>query len=103
MMALDIALDKVQQMDLSTSLDLRIYSDSKYAVACMNEWIYKWTKNGWRNSEGNEVANRDLIEKASHLDDRVNEHGSVSYIWISRADNQDADEFCNEALDEQDY
>jgi ribonuclease HI len=100
-MALNFALERVQEMDLSTSLDLRIYSDSKYAVGCMNEWIYKWTKNGWRTSENNEVVNRDLIQKASHLDDQVKEHGRVSYIWIERAANQIADQCCNEALNEQ--
>ncbi|KAL9088289.1 MAG: hypothetical protein Q9165_006213 [Trypethelium subeluteriae] len=101
-MALEIALGKVQELDLIASLDLRIYSDSRYAVGCMNEWIYKWTRNGWRNSGGNEVANRDLIAEASDLDDQVKDHGNVNYIWIPRADNQTADELCNEELDEQD-
>jgi ribonuclease HI len=65
----------------------------------MNEWIYKWTRNGWRNASGNEVANRELIEEASDLDDQVKELGSVEYIWIPRAENEEADEACNRAMD----
>ena len=66
----------------------------------MTDWIYKWAENGWINAAGNEVANRDLIEKASRLDDRLKEEGSVKYIWIPRAENAIADEFVNEIMDD---
>jgi len=72
----------------------------RYAVGCMTEWIYKWSSNGWVNSAGSEVANRDLIEEASDLDDRVRDLGRVEYIWIPRAENTVADEAVNNALDE---
>jgi len=50
---------------------------------------------------GYEVANRDLIQLASDLDDRVKELGSVRYIWVPRSENMEADQACNEALDSQ--
>ncbi|KAI1330626.1 ribonuclease H-like domain-containing protein [Xylariaceae sp. FL0255] len=100
-MALEWALDKYyHELDTSPRLLAKIKSDSRYAVNCMNEWIYKWTRNGWYNAAGNEVANRDLIEKASDLDDRLKELGNVEYIWIPRTDNVEADKHCNEKLDE---
>jgi ribonuclease HI len=34
-----------------------IFSDSRYAVNCMNKWVYKWASNGWTNARGDEVAN----------------------------------------------
>jgi ribonuclease HI len=68
----------------------------------MTEWIYKWTNNGWINAAGNEVANRDLIEEASDLDDRLKKEGDVRYVWIPRSQNQLADEACNDCMDEQD-
>ena len=52
------------------------------------------------NAAGNQVANRDLIEKASELDDQVKELGTVDYVWIPRDENQDADEAANGRLDE---
>jgi ribonuclease HI len=102
-MALNQALQKLDGLDKNPYIDVRIYSDSRYAVDCMTKWIYKWTKNDWTNAQGFQVANRDLLEQASRLDDRVAEEGEVHYYWIPRDENQDADECCNEALDELEY
>ncbi|KAI3336825.1 ribonuclease H-like domain-containing protein [Xylariaceae sp. AK1471] len=98
--ALEWALEKYDELDSCPRLDVKIQSDSKYAIGCMTEWIWTWTNNGWRNSRGNEVANRDLIAEASNLDDRVRELGRVRYTWIPREDNADADGHCNDKLDE---
>ena len=37
-----------------------VYSDSAYAVNGLNGWIKGWISNGWKNSKGEEVANKDL-------------------------------------------
>ena len=38
-----------------------IYSDSAYVVNAFEQnWLDKWTKNGWKNSAKAEVANSDL-------------------------------------------
>ncbi|KAI0486609.1 ribonuclease H1 [Xylaria cf. heliscus] len=100
-LALEWALQKYKELDAYPDLDVRIHSDSRYAIGCMDTWIYKWVRNGWVNSLGNEVANRDLIERASDLDDEVKELGSVSYVWVPRSDNQLADELCQEELNDQ--
>ncbi|KAL2809376.1 ribonuclease H-like domain-containing protein [Aspergillus granulosus] len=98
-LGLEKALERYDELYLDPRLAVTIYSDSRYAVNCMNKWVYKWTRNGWTNSEGNEVANRDLIEEASDLDDQLNEKGDVQYIWIPREENQYADRLCNDCLD----
>ena len=66
----------------------------------MSTWIYQWSKNGWLNSRGNPVANRDLIQEASNLDDAVRALGDVEYVWIPRSQNSEADEAANLVLDE---
>src|SRR6185312_11389579 len=97
-------LEKYESLDTNPYIDVTIYSDSKYAVNCMNTWVYKWANNGWINSAGLEVANRDLIEEASDLDDEVKREGSVKYVWIPRSENELANEYCNDDLDErEDY
>ncbi|KAG6367709.1 hypothetical protein INS49_001904 [Diaporthe citri] len=101
-MALEWALEKYKTLRGFPELQVTIYSDSQYAVRCMNDWIYKWCHNGWLNSRGFEVINRDLIERASHLDDLVAELGSVDYVWIRREDNEAADDLCRQRLDQQD-
>ncbi|RMD41206.1 hypothetical protein DV735_g3883, partial [Chaetothyriales sp. CBS 134920] len=95
----EMVLEKYNQLDSSPRLETTIHSDSRYAVDCMNVWIYRWANNGWVNSRGDEVANRDLIQEASDLDDRLAELGSVRYVWIPRSDNELADKHCNEELD----
>jgi ribonuclease HI len=100
-LALEQALEKHEELDTNPSLNVKIYSDSRYAIGCMTNWIYKWARNGWINAAGNEVANRDLIQEASDLDDRLKETGDVEYIWIPREENQLADRLCNEDMDKQ--
>ena len=42
---------------------LTIVSDSTYVVNCFrDEWWVKWKRNGWKNSQKQPVANRDLWE-----------------------------------------
>lgn len=101
-MALEWALEKYKRLRGRPRLRVTVYSDSQYAVSCMNKWIYRWCRNGWLNAQGSEVVNRDLIERASHLDDLVAVLGSVDYIWIRREDNEAADELCRQRLDHQD-
>ncbi|KAK2612326.1 hypothetical protein QQS21_001590 [Conoideocrella luteorostrata] len=100
-LALQRALEKVDELDTNPYLNVKIYSDSRYAINCMTNWIYKWVKNGWITAAGNEVANRDLLQEASDLDDRLAELGDVEYIWIPRENNQYADRLCTEDMDEQ--
>jgi len=98
--ALEQAIIKYDGLDSDPRLVVTIYSDSRYAIGCMNEWIYKWSQNGWVNAAGREVANRELIQEASDLDDELKERGDVSYVWIPRHENEDADRHCNSVMDE---
>lgn len=99
--ALEQALEKYNELDSNPWLHVKIYSDSRYAVDCMTKWIYKWANNGWINYAGRSVANRDLLEEASDLDDRLKEEGEVEYLWIPREENEIADKLCNENMDNQ--
>lgn len=98
-LALELALDKYNSLSNNVYMDVTIMSDSRYAVECMNTWIYKWAQNGWINAKGNKVTNQDLIQQASDLDDELNECGRVRYKWIPRSENGAADEACNNHMD----
>ena len=41
--------------------DVIIYSDSAYCVNMINDWIWKWANNGWKNSKKQTVENLDLV------------------------------------------
>ncbi|KAL2800862.1 ribonuclease H-like domain-containing protein [Aspergillus keveii] len=101
-LALELVLEQRDKLDTNPRFDVTIYSDSRYAVGCMTEWLGKWEGNGWINSRGEEVANRDLIEEASDLDYRVRDIEDLSYCYIPREQNQYADNLCNERLDQED-
>jgi ribonuclease HI len=59
---------------------LRIVSDSTYVVKCFNEkWWEGWMRRGWRNSQRQPVANRDLWEP---LIDAVRRRGNVEFEWV---------------------
>lgn len=104
--AVIVALQKIieEYDNLSTNLWLkaRVYTDSTYIIGCMQTWIYNWQRNGFINAAGREVANRDLIEEASDLDDQVSNMGDfVEYTWIPREQNWQADGVCNRSMDRQ--
>jgi ribonuclease HI len=42
---------------------VQVYSDSAYVVNCfLQKWYVKWKRNGWVNSAGKPVENKDLWE-----------------------------------------
>ncbi len=42
-----------------------VYTDSVYVIRGITQWIWGWRKNGWKTSEGADVANQDLWKKLS--------------------------------------
>ena len=48
------------------------------------------------------MANLDLIQEASNLDDAVRDLGEVEYVWIPRSQNSEADKAANLVMDEMD-
>jgi ribonuclease HI len=98
-LGLEMALEKSDDLHSDPMLDITIYSDSRYAVDCLAKYAEKWTRNGWVNKRGAEVANRDLIEEALNLDEQLEQRGTVRYSWIPRSENVLADKLCNKELD----
>ena len=43
--------------------DCIIYSDSAYAVNMLNNWIFTWATNDWKNSKKQIVENIDLVKE----------------------------------------
>jgi len=77
-----------QRMELTAALEairtidgpLEVVSDSTYVVNCFRDsWWRGWLKNGWRNSQKKDVANRDLWEP---LIDLYRERGDVTFRWV---------------------
>ena len=59
---------------------IEVVSDSNYVVKCFNEnWWEGWLRRGWRNSQREPVANRDLWEPLIQL---VRNRGDISFRWV---------------------
>ena len=82
-------------------MKVMIDTDSRYAHKCITVWSRKWRENGWINSAGNKVANRDLIQEALDLEYEIEDHiGTIKIKWIPRNENQIADKAVNDKLNE---
>ncbi len=59
---------------------LEVVSDSTYVVNCFRDrWHEGWVKRGWKNSQRQPVANRDLWEPFIDL---VLQRGDVTFRWV---------------------
>lgn len=57
-----------------------IVADSTYVVKCFTDgWWRGWLARGWKNSQRQPVANRDLWEPLIEL---VNTRGRVDFAWV---------------------
>ena len=46
---------------------IEIFSDSKYVILGITEWIFNWQKNNWRNAAKKPVVNQELWEELYEL------------------------------------
>jgi ribonuclease HI len=54
----------------SHGVDVEFFSDSKYVILGITEWIFNWQKNNWRNAANKPVLNRELWEELYNLTDK---------------------------------
>jgi ribonuclease HI len=99
-MILEAGLRRKMELYENPYFNLHIETDSAYAIGCVTEWNEKWERNGWLNTKGLPVANKDLIQKALELIQEIEEHGQVTLHKVTREDNEEADRLANQACDE---
>ncbi len=46
---------------------IHVYSDSRYVIKSMTEWVKNWEKNGWKNSKKKPIENMELIKELHTL------------------------------------
>jgi ribonuclease HI len=71
---------------------IEIVSDSTYVVKCFNDqWHVGWLRRGWKNSQGQPVANRDLWEQLIPL--VVKGSRRVTFTWVKGHAGDQGNEF----------
>ena len=77
-----------------------LYTDSKYVMDGINEWMPNWKKRGWKTSAKKPVKNKDLWQA---LDEATGRH-EINWRWVKGHDgntgNEMADELANLGIDE---
>lgn len=77
-----------------------LYTDSKYVMDGINEWMPNWKKRGWKTAARKPVKNKDLWQA---LDEAVERH-DIDWRWVRGHDgnpgNEMADELANRGIDE---
>ncbi|NQV88186.1 MAG: ribonuclease HI [Parcubacteria group bacterium] len=78
-MELQAAISALQIIKEKNS-DVSIYTDSKYVVNGITEWVYSWEKRNWVTAKKEAVLNKDLWED---LLDLVRSRGEIKWKLLS--------------------
>ncbi|GAL22836.1 ribonuclease HI [Vibrio maritimus] len=57
---------------------IELFTDSKYVIQCITEWLGNWKKNGWRTANKKPVKNMDLIQEL----DELYQNRCVHMTWV---------------------
>ena len=63
---------------LKEKCDVTIFSDSKYVVQGINEWLANWKKNNWKTASKTPVKNQELWEEY----DKLSTLHTIQAIWV---------------------
>jgi len=84
---------------LKRSCEVELFTDSKYVMQGLTEWLAKWKSNGWKTAAKKPVKNIDLWQQ---LEAEVAQH-KIDWNWVKGhagiADNELADQLANAAID----
>ena len=97
------------QMELSAAIEglaalkepcsVELFTDSKYVMDGITQWIQNWKKNNWRTAAKKDVKNKELWQK---LDQLISQH-RVQWHWVKGhsgdAGNETADLLANKGID----
>ncbi len=85
---------------LRGSREVTLYTDSKYVMDGMLEWLPGWKKRGWKTASKKPVKNQDLWQML----DAAAERHSIKWQWVrghtGNVGNEAADALANQGIDE---
>ena len=86
--------------EIKEPCEVILYTDSKYVINGIEEWIHNWKKRGWIGSNKKSVKN---IELWKELDKLRHEH-TIKWNWVKGHSgdpgNETADMLANRGIDE---
>ena len=84
---------------LQESCNVKLFTDSKYVMDGITQWIKNWKKNNWKTASKKDVKNKELWQK---LDELISYH-QVQWHWVKGHSgdlgNETADLLANKGID----
>ncbi len=84
---------------LNQPCEIILYSDSKYVLQGITEWLENWKKRGWKTAAKKPVKNEDLWRR---LDTAMQQH-EIEWTWVKghsgNYGNDKADSLANLGID----
>ena len=84
---------------LTEPCSINLYTDSKYVMDGITQWINNWKKNNWKTSTKKDVKNKELWQELDNLMD----YHEVTLHWVKGhsgdEDNEMADMLANKGID----
>jgi len=84
---------------LTEPCSVELFTDSKYVMDGITQWIKNWKKNNWKTAAKKDVKNKELWQKLDHL---ISKH-QVQWHWVKGhsgdAGNETADLLANKGID----
>ena len=62
------------------SRPLRIWTDSQYAIKCINVWMPRWRSNNWKRGYDAEVSNKDLLQEIDKAIGKCEIRPTLEYV-----------------------
>jgi len=85
---------------LSERCSVTLFTDSKYVMQGLNEWLPGWKKRGWKTADKKPVKNQDLWQAL----DAANARHQVDWRWVKGhagdPGNEMADQLANRGLEQ---
>lgn len=70
-----------------------IISDSEYGLKCYREWIYNWSKNGYRTYSKKPISNKELICETFELMKKSGK--TIFFKWVKGHNKNSFNEMCD--------
>ena len=97
-MELTAAIEALKE--IKEPCEIILYTDSKYVLKGIEEWIHNWKKRGWKGSNKKPVKNIELWKKLDELRDKH----TIKWNWVKGHSgdpgNETADMLANRGIDE---
>lgn len=69
-------------LNAKNKIEIELYSDSKYVIQGITEWVHGWIKRGWLKSDGQRVLNQEIWQQLYLLTQEVKKKSTLSFKYV---------------------